>query len=621
MFIATFYSYKGGVGRTMALVNVAAELTTRGKRVLIIDFDLEAPGVPSFEPFHGSRLSLGIVDYVTQYIETAVAPNVADFIVETHIESDQIRLPIWILPAGKGDETYSQKLASIDWREVYEYRSGYLLFEDLKQQLEQHPKGFDYVLIDSRTGHTDVGGICTRQLADAVVSMFFPNSQNISGLQTIVDEIRADKLVKAKGTKLLFCASNVPDLDDEEGILRTMLEMASRNLGYEKPSATIRHYNSLSLVEQKIFVVDRPNTKLANEYRMLTDAVSRENLGDRDGALLALRKINSDLKREKRENRPSRVPARRPSHLLNTLEKIGSMHRHDGEIFWRIAAIYNELNELANELEALNGAIEAGFNKPRTRLRRAYNLLSQSRHKEARQDLVEVLSSTDSTPIELRSALEALRLVDKNWVSVVAKSPVLHTVKPEDVGILANVLMSRSETLPIAKDLVVRALDEVEGDDALAEDLVNELTLILIGLGKFTEALGRISHSRDQLLQSNSIADLFNYSMAEWGLQKHPPKDLLERMLDLVGDTDNDGLVNFNQCLGLASAAIGRTDDAIQYIRKARDSLSRSSVFSCWTYLMSSPSEVANDLNAMSQQIASDILDPPFMHSRASELQ
>jgi len=44
MLRVTFYSYKGGVGRTLALLNVAALLAEHGRRVLIVDLDLEAPG-------------------------------------------------------------------------------------------------------------------------------------------------------------------------------------------------------------------------------------------------------------------------------------------------------------------------------------------------------------------------------------------------------------------------------------------------------------------------------------------------------------------------------------------------------------------------------------------------
>ncbi len=46
--VYTFYSYKGGVGRSMALVNVAALLAKWGKRVLIVDWDLEAPGIEKY---------------------------------------------------------------------------------------------------------------------------------------------------------------------------------------------------------------------------------------------------------------------------------------------------------------------------------------------------------------------------------------------------------------------------------------------------------------------------------------------------------------------------------------------------------------------------------------------
>ena len=44
----TFYSFKGGVGRSMALANVADILARRGLRVLVIDFDLEAPGLERY---------------------------------------------------------------------------------------------------------------------------------------------------------------------------------------------------------------------------------------------------------------------------------------------------------------------------------------------------------------------------------------------------------------------------------------------------------------------------------------------------------------------------------------------------------------------------------------------
>ena len=50
--VVTFYSFKGGTGRSMAVANVAWILASRGQRVLVIDWDLEAPGLHRyFRPF------------------------------------------------------------------------------------------------------------------------------------------------------------------------------------------------------------------------------------------------------------------------------------------------------------------------------------------------------------------------------------------------------------------------------------------------------------------------------------------------------------------------------------------------------------------------------------------
>jgi len=44
--IVTFYSYKGGVGRTQLLANLAAYFCFyKEKKILLIDWDLEAPGL------------------------------------------------------------------------------------------------------------------------------------------------------------------------------------------------------------------------------------------------------------------------------------------------------------------------------------------------------------------------------------------------------------------------------------------------------------------------------------------------------------------------------------------------------------------------------------------------
>ena len=64
MLTITFYSYKGGVGRSLALANCAKFLAYHGKKVVVMDLDLEAPGLHHKFGFQfNSRQRFGVVKY------------------------------------------------------------------------------------------------------------------------------------------------------------------------------------------------------------------------------------------------------------------------------------------------------------------------------------------------------------------------------------------------------------------------------------------------------------------------------------------------------------------------------------------------------------------------------
>src|SRR5438128_5816862 len=77
--IVTFYSYKGGTGRSMAVANVAWVLALNGYRVLVIDWDLEAPGIHRyFHPFLEDkelRETEGLLDLVESQAAQAAASD------------------------------------------------------------------------------------------------------------------------------------------------------------------------------------------------------------------------------------------------------------------------------------------------------------------------------------------------------------------------------------------------------------------------------------------------------------------------------------------------------------------------------------------------------------------
>jgi len=218
--IVTFYSFKGGTGRTMALANVAWILAANGKRVLIADWDLESPGLHRFfEPFMEPSVSAqpGVVDFMRGYawaIDDLVRRESPDAYGDssTHAGQDAItshiddyvrglgrlvvpvswRFPddgtIHFLSAGQQDTgVYKNALSALDWDTLYEQLYGGELLDALRAYLK---RSYDYVLIDSRNGLSDIADVCTQHLPDMVVVCFTLSTQGVEGAAKVASQVQ-----------------------------------------------------------------------------------------------------------------------------------------------------------------------------------------------------------------------------------------------------------------------------------------------------------------------------------------------------------------------------------------------------------------------------------------------
>lgn len=199
--IITFYSYKGGTGRTMALANVAWLLATNGHRVLAIDWDLESPGLHRyFHPFLKDKNltnSEGILDLVRKYADTALRSEVGPGELRSLAQIQEYAASLdWefphggqldFVPPGRHDLGYTAAVSTFDWDSFWRRLDGGKLLDALREDMARR---YDFVLIDSRTGTSDTGGICTVQLPDTVVNCFTLNTQSINGAAAITDSIR-----------------------------------------------------------------------------------------------------------------------------------------------------------------------------------------------------------------------------------------------------------------------------------------------------------------------------------------------------------------------------------------------------------------------------------------------
>jgi tetratricopeptide (TPR) repeat protein len=200
--IVTFYSYKGGTGRTMALANVAWIMASNGLKVLVVDWDLDSPGLHKyFHPFLDSKLvaaTPGVIELVNDYLWVAAEQSdrpgdwrrqyarILPHAVSVNWEGFPRGGTLDYVSAGRQNRDYSSSLTSIDWDNFYDRLSGGQFIDALRDDMKEH---YDYTLIDSRTGLSDIADICTVHLPDVLVDCFTLNDQSIDGAAAVAKSV------------------------------------------------------------------------------------------------------------------------------------------------------------------------------------------------------------------------------------------------------------------------------------------------------------------------------------------------------------------------------------------------------------------------------------------------
>ncbi|WP_431312845.1 KGGVGR-motif variant AAA ATPase [Nannocystis pusilla] len=213
----------------MAVINVAGILASRGFRVLVIDMDLEAPGLSYLAHESASTHSPvasdqpGFVDFLLDAVERGEASDLF------HLPADQAvrrytapyELPpefkrdpasLHIMPAGRLDRSYAERLERLDLPGLYRAGNGLALIGAFKRVV-QDSRLFDYVFIDSRTGFSDESGICTRDLADALMVVSGLNRQNVEGTAHFLKALRRAQVDPNRPIEIIL--SPVPNGEDE----------------------------------------------------------------------------------------------------------------------------------------------------------------------------------------------------------------------------------------------------------------------------------------------------------------------------------------------------------------------------------------------------------------------
>jgi MinD-like ATPase involved in chromosome partitioning or flagellar assembly len=238
--IINFYSFKGGVGRSLSLVNVAYQLSKKGQKVGLIDLDIEAGGLNQILDVEASS---------NEDLLALLAPenrdvsNLESYVKEVRFSENDVPR-VFLLPT----ITDSNLLDQIVWNEATQRFISQDLIPAYARQYQ-----LDYVLIDSRSGISRFAALAIK-IADLQILICRLDSQNRFGISRIV------KVCDVASKPYRIVVSACPDNSRKKRYLKQFEESLGRKVDYLLP------YLSDLYFREFVISKERPNHTLSKIY-------------------------------------------------------------------------------------------------------------------------------------------------------------------------------------------------------------------------------------------------------------------------------------------------------------------------------------------------------------------
>lgn len=212
-----FFSIKGGVGRSTALAASAWSLAQTGKRVLVIDLDLESPGLSSALLPEDRRPVYGITDWLVEDLVDNGDVVFSEMVATSELSYDG---EIFVVPAhGREPGEYVAKLGRA-WmskpsiggkREAWSQRLARLI-QDLEKKVKP-----DVILLDSRAGIDEIASSCIADLGANLVLLFaIDGEQTWAGYRILFNHWRRHGVAQDIRERLQTVGAMIPELGAAE---------------------------------------------------------------------------------------------------------------------------------------------------------------------------------------------------------------------------------------------------------------------------------------------------------------------------------------------------------------------------------------------------------------------
>lgn len=286
--VISFYSYKGGVGRTIALIQTAYNLAKAGKRVMMLDLDIEAPSLHKIfeEEVQHEKFGVkyGIVDYLYhKCVQNDSSVRIDDIYCKIAVED--VSGGVFLIPALKQmDKHYIYNVGMIQTEKIQEQRILADLLEKIRIKLD-----INIILIDCRAGFNKWGSLSLFAISDHVIFVAYPNKENVEGLNmafSMMENVGKKKFAVAM-SKIVTSEAGISKARELFGQLNVEQEslipiyysadVALRNTFPIKSEGVTQAYGELSkyILDNDLILANRNYLK-ENKHALLKKGVFQE---------------------------------------------------------------------------------------------------------------------------------------------------------------------------------------------------------------------------------------------------------------------------------------------------------------------------------------------------------
>lgn len=246
--IISVHSFRGGTGKSNTTANIATLLAIQGKRVGVVDTDIQSPGIHVLFGLNPDAIKFALNDYLwgkcdigqtaydlTQLLETPIAGQI--YLIPSSIKAGEIARVV---------------------REGYDVGLLNDGFHDLIEQLD-----LDVLMIDTHPGLNEET-LLSIAISDALVIVMRPDQQDFQGTGVTVEVAR-----KLDVPRMVLVVNKVPSVFSEQEVKQRVEQT------YNAPVAAVVPHSDemMTLASEGIFVLRYPLHPITEKYKLLTAAL------------------------------------------------------------------------------------------------------------------------------------------------------------------------------------------------------------------------------------------------------------------------------------------------------------------------------------------------------------